>query len=391
MVRSSLQGQEVAITGRLASMTRKEAIVRLRQAGGRYVEEPGETTHFLVLGQEGWPRRSRGRATNKLVTARKMERAGGRIRIVPEPQFVAWLGRAEGIPERAYTIAQLGRILGVSLTEIRSWVRSGLIEPVKVVRRLAWFDFRQVVQARALYRLQSSGINLGEVKKSLAHLAQWLPGGTKLLHRLESLSLGRRVQVRLENGRLADPSGQLCFDFDARDSTDAEPIHTRALRQDSATGRGYDAWFLLGVAAEERGEWKRAIQAYERSLQRSGPAAETYFNLANVHYAQQQCGEAVQRYLEAVKLDNEFVEAWNNLGNALADLGQCKEATQAYEAALSIEPRYADAHCNLAEVLLQLGRPGDARKHWLAYLREDPDSSWAKEVRKRLARLPELD
>ena len=77
----------------------------------------------------------------------------------------------------------------------------------------------------------------------------------------------------------------------------------------------------------------------------------------------------------------------NNLGNALAGLGKPEEAVQAYETALRFEPRYADAHWNLAETCEQLEKVDQAKRHWRAYLEEDPHSRSAEAVRRHLGEI----
>ena len=116
----------------------------------------------------------------------------------------------------------------------------------------------------------------------------------------------------------------------------------------------------------------------------SGPQPETSFNLGNCHYAQENYGDAVRCFTRATNIDPEYVEAWNNLGNALGDLSRGPEAAKAYRRALVISPTYADAHYNLAETLSLTGDLRRARRHWQEYLRQDPNSSWAKKVRDRL-------
>ena len=56
----------------------------------------------------------------------------------------------------------------------------------------------------------------------------------------------------------------------------------------------------------------------------------------------------------------------------------------AYERAIALEPLYADAHLNYAETLLAMNRRELARRHFRAYLAQDPDSHWADHVRARL-------
>ena len=93
----------------------------------------------------------------------------------------------------------------------------------------------------------------------------------------------------------------------------------------------------------------------------------------------------------SLPIDPSYVEAWNNLGIVLAELEETDRAVSAYRHALAIAPEYADAHYNLAETLAGNGDLAGARRHWTAYLDQDPSSSWADEVRLRLAMLAGMD
>jgi len=50
-----LEGQRIAVTGKLASMSRDEVVERIADAGGRYVPTPNAETDVLVVGEGGPP------------------------------------------------------------------------------------------------------------------------------------------------------------------------------------------------------------------------------------------------------------------------------------------------------------------------------------------------
>jgi len=376
-----LEGREAAITGRLASMSREEAEERISRAGGRYVAMPTAATDFVIVGQGGPPLGEDGRLTQSLRRARSLQQQGAALRVLSEEEFLSALGleeRRETL-RRLYTTAQLARILGVPSREVRGWVRGGLIQPARVVKRLCFFDFREVAQARTLSVLTKSGVTPARLRKSLEKLGAWLPSADRSLAQLEILELGGPVLVRTREG-LAEPTGQLRLGFEAG----AAPV-VLAPVADEPVG-----WFEKGTRFEEEGELEAAALAYERALEGEDVEPEMCFNLGNVLYTLGKKEEAAGRYAEATDLDPEFVEAWNNLGNVLADLGRSAEAIRAYRRALAIQPDYADAHYNLGEALVGEGEWDGARYHWKAYLREDPASSWAAEVRERLAKLERM-
>jgi tetratricopeptide (TPR) repeat protein len=130
-----------------------------------------------------------------------------------------------------------------------------------------------------------------------------------------------------------------------------------------------------------------AGEAYERTLALDPGREEAAFNLGNCHFVRSAYREAVSAYERATTLDAEYVEGWNNLGIACAELERPEEATGSLRHALALAPEYADAHFNLAETLASAADFDAAREHWEAYLAQDPNSSWAREVRARLARL----
>lgn len=372
------KGIEVAITGRLASMPREEAIECLERAGARLVAQPGESTAVLVVGQGGPALGEDGRLTTSLRVARELRAAGAAIDILSESEFLDQLGLEEkrGELERLFTTTQLARILSVSPQRIRTWVRHGLIHPAKTVRRLSFFDFQQVATARTLSQLCREGVTPQRIRKSLEELSEWLPETERSLTQLETLEHSDVLVVRTEEGQLAETSGQLRLDFDTPPIV--EPRRPRPVPSDD--------WFEAGVSYEEEGRLGDAVRAYAQALRVGGPRPEVHFNLGNVLFSLEEKSQAARHFQLAVDLDPDYVEAWNNLGNALAELGRADEAIVALTRALDLEPGYADAHFNLAETLANLGEYEGARRHWRAYLELDPGSTWAGVVRERLRR-----
>lgn len=377
-----LDAATVAITGRLASMTHEEAAGRIARAGGRLVTTPTAETDLLVIGEGGPPLGDDGTLTQKLVRARHLHEDGSRLLVITEDDFLARLGLQEKRADlhRLYTTAQLARILGVPTGDVRSWVRHGLIHPVRTVKRLCWFDFQQVAAARRLHDLKRAGVTATRIRTSLEQIEQWLPSAARVLAQLEHLERKEALVVRLDDGRLAEPNGQLFLPFDAP----AEEAERPTIPMPRV---GEGDWFEVGARAEEDGHLENAVYAYRRALTAEPRRAEIRFNLGNVLYALERPDEAARRFREAIEIEPDYVEAWNNLGNALSSLSLFADAITAYLRALALAPDYADAHFNLAETFAALGDVERARQHWLHYLEHDPNSSWANEVKERLSRL----
>ena len=371
--RAPLVGQAVAITGRLASMTREEAIRHLVEGGACYAEDVDAATDLLVVGAGGAPLGADGRLTAKLRRAAEADH----VEVVDEDELLARLGLTSGA-DRLYTAEQLGRILGVDRAEVRRWVRAGLLAPARELHRLQWFDFGQVATARALAQLRRDGVSPARLRRSLEQLGRWFDAPEKALAQLEALERSALV-VRTPEGQLAEPSGQLHMDFET-----ATPPPLPRIR--AARPAPPDDPYEAALYHEDSGRLEAACDAYERALEGSTNRAEIAFNLGNARYLLGDLADAAGAFLRALEADPNFVEAWNNLGNVFDELDRPEEAVVAYRQALALAPNYADAHFNLGDTLAALGDAMGARRHWLAYLDEDPASETAAEVRSRLLR-----
>jgi tetratricopeptide (TPR) repeat protein len=378
-----LEGVEVAITGRLASMSREEAVEYIGGAGGSYAKVPTAGTAYLVFGQGGPPIGEDGQLTQNLLRARELQRAGALIEILPESEWVARFGLAQheqGL-HRLYTIEQLSRILDVTSREIRNWMRHGLITPSKVVKRLCFFEFSQVASARALAGLARSGVSLRRIRESLQRLSGWMQGRDCTPAHFESLERCDTLLVRLEDGRLAEPGGQLRLEFGEDESShEIATVHEAS----PADSRG---WFEAGLDLDAHGQFEDAAAAYRRAATLEDPSPEVFFNLGNALYSLQDTKGAVMAFECATTADPEYVEAWNNLGNMQSELEDHIEAARAYRQAIQYSPYYADAHFNLADTLEDCSDLSGARRHYKKYLELDPNGPTASEVRERLKRL----
>jgi tetratricopeptide (TPR) repeat protein len=370
-----LKGKRVAVTGRLASMSRAEAISLVRAHGGIFISGLSRRTSMLVVGQDGWPLQKDGRLSSKLRKAQAFERLGQRITILSEEEFLGLLGlegQTEGV-RRLYSTSQLSSLLKIPGDRVRRWLRAGLIRAVETVDGVSYFDYPQVVSARTLSDLNQSGVGTDRLRRSIEQMRTWLKNVEQPLLQLAVMEQSGELLVRLRDG-LADPTGQRRLDFEATE----EPV---SLSQPSATAA---QWFELGCDHEDSGRFGEATDAYRQALAVGGPDAVTCFNLANCLYALGQKERAAERYSQAGEADGSFAEAWNNLGVVLVELGNRHEAVTAFEHALAANPHYADAHYNLADLLDGLGDAPAASAHWRAYLSQDRQSRWASHAQKRL-------
>lgn len=372
-----LRGKRVVFTGRLASMTRVEAAKLVAAHGGQLSNAVSRRTSILVVGQEGWPLRKDGRLTQKLQTARLLQRQGRPITILTEEELFTRLGleaRSEGI-RRLYTAPELAGLLDVKRDRLRSWIDAGLIRPEKTDHGVCWFDFRQVSGVKTLCDLAEAGVTKDRLVRSLAQLKAWMPDAEQPLAQLAILEQSGHLVVRLETGGLAEPTGQMLLDFE-------EP-HADAVLSTTAPTTAAE-WFELGCNHEDAGRLEDAAHAYRQALLAGGDST-ICFNLANTLHAQGRKQEASERFYQCVELSPDNAEAWNNLGTVLAEIGRREESLAAFNKALELNPGYADARYNLADLLEEMGKKAEARRHWQTYIQHDSHSAWGRYARSRLS------
>lgn len=242
--------------------------------------------------------------------------------------------------EPRFTAAELGRAIGIPARRIRNWARDGLIGSLLAAGR-RWFDYRQAATAKTFARMAQRGITVRTIRAALDRLGRWHavgPGQASLV----LTDAPRRLLVRLPDGRLAEPNGQLQLAF-----VDDRP----AAEQRVVSFCNGDAWQRFGEELARMDRWNEAASAFREALRLAGGNADLYFQLA---YALQHAGrdsEAVAAYRSALRFEPADGEAWNNLGVALLSLGYTHEAARSFRRAVTLLPDCDDARENLERVL----------------------------------------
>ncbi|NQT11471.1 MAG: MerR family transcriptional regulator [Planctomycetes bacterium] len=397
-----LKGKRVALVGRLASMSKREAGRLVRQHGGVVVEKPDPSVDLVVLGEEELPLGGAADLEGLFDQHTREAADRGTLVVLPETELWQQLGLVEGEQEarRLYTPAMLAELLGVPVAVIRRWHRRGLIVPVREVRRLAYFDFREVATARRLAELLAAGTSPRAIEKKLEALGRYVPGVERPLAQLSVIIEGKEILLRQGDG-LIEPGGQLRFDFDAAEVTETLPEESgestdgadRVVSM-SEQGEGDEAptsveqMCRMAAELEDGGQLEAAADTYRAALAAAGPVPEICFQVAELLYRLGDLSGARERYYMAVELDEDYVEARANLGCVLAELGQRELAVAAFQGALVYHEDYGDVHYHLARTLDELGRGDEAESHWQAFLDHAPDSPWADQARGRLAGRP---
>lgn len=389
----ALQGQRVALVGKLAGMTKREAQQLVRRQGGAVVDKPDALATLIVVGERELPLGDSPEESFADDVRAAVEQ--GTLEIIGESQLWQRLGlvdREQHI-HSLYTPAMLAQLLGVAVSTIRRWQRRGWIVPVREVRRLPYFDFQEVATARRLTELLAAGMTAAAIEKKLAALARYVPDIKRPLAQLSVIVEGRDLLLRQGEG-LVEPGGQLRFDFGKRGDDDKTPaassllftteVLSFAAHEAGAAPLTPSVMLRLAGELEDQGELQAAAEMYRAALAAGGPGAETNFLLAELLYQMHDLSAARERYYMAIELDEDYVEARANLGCVLVDLGEKELAISAFQGALEFHDAYPDVHYHLARVLDEVGQTGEADEHWRAFLQLAPSSPWADEARERL-------
>ena len=376
-------GLRVVLIGATAGMSKRDVRKLLAARGAELSDDLAAGVGLVVVGEQDLPPPD---------LPEQIEQAAGdstALRIITETQFYELLGLDETRRQlhRLYTPAMLAELLAVPTAAVRRWHRKGLIRAAREVRKLPYFDFREVQTARRLAQLLAGGASPQEIERQLSGLRKLLPFVERPLEQLSVIVEGSELLLRQGDG-LLEPGGQYRLDFEPAESPNTTPTTVEPL-PDLADGLSppRSAMTLREAAArcEDVGELAEAADLYRAALATSGPNAETNFLLADVLYRLGDLGGARERYFAAVELDEDYVEARANLGCLLAEERRFDLAIASFEGALRFHDDYADVHYHLARALDAVGRRGDAERHWRAFLDLAPDSPWADGAQRRLS------
>lgn len=149
----------------------------------------------------------------------------------------------------------------------------------------------------------------------------------------------------------------------------ATRIYRRLLNDDPENA---DVLHLLGLAAHQQGDGKRAVELIGRAIALRPSIAIFHANLAEVYRNLHQFERAVGCGRTALRLQPDFAEAVNHLGLALLDWGKTEEAIAQFETALRLKPDLALAYNNLGNAWLAHGDKERAAEQFRQAIALDP-------------------
>jgi tetratricopeptide (TPR) repeat protein len=387
-----LHGETLVFTGRLWSVSRKDARAAVARLGGACDDEVTPQTTVVVVGAETYPagvpdeRALSGDATAHAARLRRAAQINaeqpGRVRVLTEREFC----RVAGLPDRQDqrpqlygqkdVLAMYPQLREDHLRYLQKW---GIIKPAFRNDADTWFGFADLTTLRQLQTALQQG---GTFRALLRDLQAARSGQLAFDFRLDAhqarildLRANRATRGRAEDTAQEGAPQQAQMGGRARNAA--------AFLADATGLSTAEHCFLTGSVLDDGTTEHReeAALQYRRALEHDPDLVAAIINLANIRYAKDELAEAQALYERAIGLDPTYFEAYFNLGNIHHDHGRYADAEACYREALGLHAGYADAHFYLAVTLEKMGRSGDARAHWRAYQSLAPDGEWIEIAR----------
>ena len=278
-----------------------------------------------------------------------------------------------------YSVREVSAVLGISISRLRSYLRSGLVVPTRDVRGQIRLSFQDLVFLRSAEGLVAQRIPPRRVHIALRALAEHLPEGVAVAD-LRLHGEGLDVVVADGDKRWHAASGQTLFDFGERSASD-EGAHVTPLTQkkpapEPTSGSTSESTsestlsvkeIYARACALEKTTPEEAMHAYRKVLEREPEFADAHVNLGRILHESGDVYAALVHYRAALAIRPYDATAAFNVGVALEDLGASTDAIAAYRRALETDAHNPDAHYNLARLLEQAGKPDLAVRHLLLY------------------------
>jgi tetratricopeptide (TPR) repeat protein len=268
-----------------------------------------------------------------------------------------------------YTTREVAEVLGLTPAQVRSFARSGVLEPGRGAAGELRFTFQDIVLLRAAKGLQAENLSPQRIRRALRHLRAQLPEG-RPLSAVSIAAAGENVVVRDKGTAWEPATGQVTFDFSVGElASRVEPFAGRMARERAEVEEldadgWYDlAWDLEAVSVVE------AASAYRRVLALASEHFEARVNLGRLLHESGDLAGAEAEYRAALASEPSSALATFNLGVALEDQGRPHEAVVAYERAVQLDSALAEAHFNLARLREREGDSRGALRHLSEYRR----------------------
>jgi len=287
----------------------------------------------------------------------------------------------------AYTRKEVCRLLKIENRQLKSWERQQLVPEAHL------YSFSDLLVLKKLAKLRSEHVHPRLMKQALHKVRDVLRKLPELERDIQVYKEGRRILIQIGKQKMEPASGQLLFDFAEEEINKLLQLpHLQksgaSIAERLRTKIEADQWFERGLELEQTGApYEQVIEAYQKAADLDPQSAGALVNLGTVFFNGHAWADAEMQYKKALDVDPEYALAHFNLGNLYDERGDPQSALHHYHEAVRHHAQYADAHYNLALLYQAMRDNLNAMRHWRAYLKLDPNSSWAHIARRELEKL----
>ncbi len=144
----------------------------------------------------------------------------------------------------------------------------------------------------------------------------------------------------------------------------------------------------LGLIAEQKGEYAKAMEEYKKEVAINNKSALAYQRLGFLYSNDKQdLQKAEEEFLKSLALEPDNVDTLIHYANNLYTMGKFGQSADQFEKVLQLDPKNPTANYNLALVYEAWGKKKLAIEQWQKFLQLNPPGSWAEEARKHLKEL----
>lgn len=161
-------------------------------------------------------------------------------------------------------------------------------------------------------------------------------------------ALSRKLNRTLQTGIEHQMAGRLA---------EAEECYYRVLEFDS---RYADALHLLGVVAQQRGNYRESVRLIKAAIHQNATISMYHGNLGNTLQLQGALDDSISCYRRALSLDPGNHGYRHSLACVLLRRGDLAEARDAFHFLLNARPDFAEAHYNLGTLEAKIGQHREA-------------------------------
>ena len=182
-----------------------------------------------------------------------------------------------------YTTQQVARLLGLSASKVRSFVRAGLTGGVRDLRGQHRFSFQDVILLRTAKELSHAAVHPRRIYRTLRTLKNQLPADLPL-SAFRIVVDHDDVLIQEQDGVWHPETGQAQLNFSIGEmASEIAPLVRQAAREPhQEPGPSSDAWFDTGLDFELAGALDDAQAAYARALDLNPNHAAAHINLGRL-------------------------------------------------------------------------------------------------------------